>query len=132
MSAQREEIFRNVWWHVATLLFILIFSTTYINSITFLHCIHPSPFRRGSSPSPHHWSAQWEKPPLGALQQADAVPIEVRHTLTEFRCNLVTELYAAGFELHRTRARVNLNTQESKLYPQMVKISPGHPNLYVL
>jgi hypothetical protein len=43
--------------------------------------------RRGSSPSPHRWSAQWEKPPeptielRSAIQQADEVPTELRHIL---------------------------------------------------
>ncbi len=58
------------------------------------HTIHSSvATRRGSSPSPHRWSAQWEKHPwvaepgieLGpALQQADAQQSELR-TLTELR-----------------------------------------------
>jgi hypothetical protein len=48
--------------------------------------------RLGSSPSPHRWSAHWEKPPRGAeprielgpaLHQADTLPIELRRTLTE-------------------------------------------------
>jgi hypothetical protein len=47
--------------------------------------------RRGSSPSPHRWSAQWEKPSWGAersiehgpaaLQKADTLPTELRRTL---------------------------------------------------
>jgi hypothetical protein len=66
-------------------LFILILNITYI------HTVHSSVvIRRGSSPSPHRWSAQWEKPPWGAepsidhgpaLQQADALPTELRRTL---------------------------------------------------
>jgi hypothetical protein len=39
----------------------LIFSSTYIQSITFIKYIHPSPFAEVPSPYPHRWSAQWEK-----------------------------------------------------------------------
>jgi hypothetical protein len=38
-------------------LFILILSST-------MHLSDAT--RQGSSPSPHRWSAQWEKPPWGA------------------------------------------------------------------
>ena len=34
----------KVWWHDAIFLFILIFSSTYIQSITFIQYIHRSPF----------------------------------------------------------------------------------------
>jgi hypothetical protein len=74
--------FIKVWWHDATLFvcFILILNRSNIQSITFIHI----PIRcnsRGSSPSLHCWSAQWEKPLWGAepriklgpaLQEANA------------------------------------------------------------
>ncbi len=56
--------------------------------------------RRDSFPSPHRWSTQWKKPLWGAeprievgpaLQQADALPTELRRTLTDLRRTL-TEL----------------------------------------
>ncbi len=54
----------KVWWHDAT---ILIFSGTYIHSITFIQYLDSSvATRQGSSPSPHRWSDYWEKPPWGA------------------------------------------------------------------
>jgi hypothetical protein len=34
----------KVWWHDAILFVYLIFSSTYIQSITFILYIHPSPF----------------------------------------------------------------------------------------
>jgi hypothetical protein len=57
--------------------------------------------RRVSSPSPHHWSAQWEKPPrcaepgieLGpALQQADSLPSGLGLTLTELYLTLLSNV----------------------------------------
>ncbi len=75
-------------------LFIFIFSV-YIHSFHHIRTIrNPIANRRGSSLSPHRWSAQWEKSlplvpsresnSLGpALQQADALPSEQHRTLSE-------------------------------------------------
>jgi hypothetical protein len=74
-------------------LLILILYITFIHSITFIQLHSSVVIQRGSSPSPHRWSAQWDKPPfrgaeprinLGpSLQQADELPTETRSTLTE-------------------------------------------------
>jgi hypothetical protein len=58
-----------------------------MHSFHHIHTIHSSiVIRRGSSPTPHRWSAQWEKPSWGAqlrielgpaLQKADALPSEL-------------------------------------------------------
>jgi hypothetical protein len=74
-------------------MFILIFSSTH--SFHYIHTVHLSVgTRRGSSLSPHRWTAQREKPLWGAepgielgpaLQQADALPAELRRTLSELR-----------------------------------------------
>jgi hypothetical protein len=69
-------------------LFLLIL----LLNITYIHTVHSSVvIRRGFSPSPHRWSAQWENPPWGAepsidhgfaaLQKTDALPTELRRTL---------------------------------------------------
>ena len=48
-------------------LFIFHIFVTYIHSFNHIHTLHLSvAIRRGSSPSSHRWSAQWEKPPWGA------------------------------------------------------------------
>ncbi len=53
----------KVWWHDTTLFYIIY----YIHSFHHIHTIHSSVvIHRGSSPSPHRWSAQWDKPPWGA------------------------------------------------------------------
>jgi hypothetical protein len=78
-------------------LFILIFYRTYINSVTFIQYIHPSPL----AGVPHHplisvqlseikppWSAE-PRIELGpALQKAQAPPAELPLTLTELRRTL--------------------------------------------
>ncbi len=75
------------WCHSVCLLDIF----KHIHSVHHIHTVHSSfAIRRGSSPSPHRWSAQWEKPPrsaeprieLGpALQQADVLPSKLRRAL---------------------------------------------------
>jgi Na+-transporting methylmalonyl-CoA/oxaloacetate decarboxylase gamma subunit len=81
---------------VPLFLFILIFCIRY--SFYHIHTVHSSVvIRQGSSPSPHRWSVQREKPPWGAkprielgpvLEQAEELPTELRHTLTELRRTL--------------------------------------------
>ncbi len=73
----------------------------YIHSFSLVNTVHSSAaIRRASSPSPHRWSARWEKPPWGAeprielgpaLQQGKALQTELRPTLSELRRTL-TEL----------------------------------------
>ncbi len=71
--------------------------------ITYIHTFIQSHLsiiiRRGFPPSPHRLSAQWENPPCGAeprielgpaLQQADALPTEPRHTITEPRRTILS------------------------------------------
>jgi hypothetical protein len=80
----------KVLWHAA-LLFVLIFSSTYIHSITLIQYLYSSvATRQGSSPSPHRWSDFWEKPPWGAelgielgstLQHADVLPSKLCRAL---------------------------------------------------
>jgi hypothetical protein len=97
------------WWHDATLFvyFDILYFT--VHSFHHIHTIHsPIAIRRGSSPSPHRWSAQREKPSLGAeprielapaLQQIDALPTELGCTLTELRHTLLNcpfRLFAIG------------------------------------
>jgi hypothetical protein len=70
-------------------------------SFSFIHTLHAHILtsiynRRGSSPFPHRWTAQWQTPPWGAesgfelgpaLQQADMLPTEPCRTLTSgFYC----------------------------------------------
>ncbi len=97
----------KVWWHDATLLFIWNFFSTYIQSSHSYNTFIRNAIRRGSPPSPHRWSAQWEKPPLGAepriglgsaLHQADTLPSEQRRTLTELRRTLLS--YAAPWFIY--------------------------------
>jgi len=54
--------------------------------------------RRGPSKSPRRLWAQWEKPPWGAeprfelgpaIQQADALPTDLRRALTKLRRTLI-------------------------------------------
>ncbi len=83
------------------------------------HTVQSSVFIRwGSSPFPHSCLAQWEKPPWGAeprielgpaLQQAGALPTELRRTLTELRRTL-TELRRTLTELRRTLVRQSLRS----------------------
>jgi hypothetical protein len=73
-------------------LFIFIFYNihTYIHTITFIQYIYPSPFAEASLHFFIACVAQWGEPPCGAeprielgpaLQQADALPTEPRHTI---------------------------------------------------
>ncbi len=80
MSIEFFLLFIKVWWHDATLfrLFLKFYSaySTCILSQSSV-CI-----RWGSSPFPHRWSAE-PRIELGpALQQADALPAELRRTLS--------------------------------------------------
>jgi hypothetical protein len=67
-------------------LFLFIFHTFIQSHLSVIIC-------RSFSPSLHHLSAQWEKPPCGAeprielgpaSQQADALPIEPRRTILNY------------------------------------------------
>jgi len=93
--------FLKVWWQDATL-FDLFYDfwlySTYIHTITFVHYSHPSPVAEVHLQFPHCLRAQWEKPPWGAeprfelgpaIQQASALPIELRCSLIELRCSLL-------------------------------------------
>ncbi len=78
-------------------LFLFIFEICTVNtaqSFYHIHTVHSSvAICWSSSPFPHCWSAQWVKPPCGAepsiklrpaLQQADALPAELRRTLLSY------------------------------------------------
>ncbi len=78
------------------LFFVYFYILWYIHSFHHIHTIrNPIANRRGSSLSPHRWSAQWwekslpgvpsrESNSLGpALQKADALPSEQHRTLSE-------------------------------------------------
>jgi hypothetical protein len=75
---------------------------TFIQSFTIIHTIHLSvAIRWGLSPSPHRLKAQWEDPPCGAFQQADALPTEPHRTITEPR-RTITEPRRTITEPRRT------------------------------
>ena len=57
---------------------LFIFHIFFYNIHTFIQSHLPVAIRRGPSPSPHRFSAQWGKP---ALQQANALPTEPRRTI---------------------------------------------------
>jgi hypothetical protein len=69
--------------------FLIFFIFSYINSISFIQHIHPSPFAEIFCYIVHNrQQAQWENPPWGAdprielgpaFQQANALPTEQRH-----------------------------------------------------
>ncbi len=67
-------------------LFIWYFLVRYDTHLFYnIHTIHSSvAIRRGSSSSPHRWSAQWEKPPLGCLCE-----IRTRACLTASQCTTI-------------------------------------------
>jgi hypothetical protein len=88
MFLHENRCFFKVWWHNAIL--FVYFDIMHIQYYTFIPSHSSIVIRRGSSPSPHYWLAQWEKPPWGAeprielepaLRQADALSTELRHTL---------------------------------------------------
>jgi hypothetical protein len=94
------EIILKVCGMMQQFLLILFLYITYIHTITLIQYIKSVVIHRGFSPSPHRWSAQWDKPPWGAgprielgpaYPQADALPTELLRTLTELRSTL-TEL----------------------------------------
>jgi hypothetical protein len=71
-------------------LFLFIFIFYNIHTFIQSQYIHPSPFAEASLHVFIAFSAQWGKPPCGAeprielgpaLQQADALPTEPRHTI---------------------------------------------------
>jgi len=95
-------------WFIFSYFFI-----TYVHSFNHIHTV-PTFIHRHSlrplSPFPHRLYAQWETPLCGgelrielgsALQQAHALPTELRRTLTELRRTL-TELRRILAELLRT------------------------------
>jgi len=76
------------------MILFLIFSSTYIHSITFIQYIHPSPLAEVPLHLLIAGHLKWEKPPWGAepgielglaLKQADALPFELCRILTELR-----------------------------------------------
>jgi hypothetical protein len=78
--------FLKVWWPDATLFYFISFFFHTLHS----HILTSLNIRRGSSPFPHRWSAQWQTPPWGAesgfelgpaLQRADMLPTEPCRTL---------------------------------------------------
>ena len=58
----------KVWWDDATL-FVYFYILQYIHSFHHIHSVHSSvAIRRGFSPAPHRWTAQWENLPLKILE----------------------------------------------------------------
>jgi hypothetical protein len=62
----KAQEFFLVWWHDATV-FLLIWYYFIENAfiLSHSHSTLSIAICRGSSLSPHCWSAQWEKPPWG-------------------------------------------------------------------
>jgi hypothetical protein len=74
-------------------MFIVIFDILfYIHSFHHINTGHSSvAIRRGYSPSPHRWSAQWEKPPWGVEPRIELCNTASRRTLN-WATLLCTEL----------------------------------------
>ncbi len=83
----RIKITLKVWWRDATLLVYFIFSSTYTHSITFIQYINLSPFAEVplhlliAGQEKHPWGAELKIELGTALEQADALPFELRRTL---------------------------------------------------
>ncbi len=106
--SERGEVFftsLKVWWQDATLFVYFSYFITFIQSITFIQYIYPSPVAEASLHFLIACLLSRETPPCGAeprtelwpaLQQADALPTEPRRTIFYFdgtlfdsSCNLL-------------------------------------------